>query len=59
MVSRPRGEKSERRIERIFLGGEKARGFKAIDTSLSLHFPFLYAGRPILLALDLQAQGVG
>ena len=44
MVSRPKGEKSKRRIERIFLGGENARGFEAIDPSLLFHFPFLDAG---------------
>jgi hypothetical protein len=30
------GEKSERRIERVFLAGEKARGFEAIAPRLPL-----------------------
>jgi len=36
MVSRPQGEKSERRIEPVFLAGENGRGFEATTPSLDL-----------------------
>ncbi|MBP1766135.1 MAG: hypothetical protein H6P98_250 [Candidatus Aminicenantes bacterium] len=36
MVSRPKGEKSERRIEPVFLAGENGRGFEATAPSLFL-----------------------
>jgi len=36
MVSRPKGEKSERRIEPVFHAGENGRGFDAATPSLSL-----------------------